>query len=212
MDPRHFDTLVKSLSSAGTRRGVVRRLAVLPLGVTLTALLGGLPVTAAKKNKNRNKDKQPEPNDDRGSANRREKRKDAHQRDQEQRQDQRHDTKKAGSASARSSSRNARRSARAPPPRPPIRAARRGPVPPRARTAAPSRMAVGTRSGVGRIPAAMGTPAPRTAASVRMALRSVRGSAARRGRSVRTGMDPAARRSTHVARTAATRSPTTVAR
>lgn len=40
MDPQRFDTLVKSLSGSGTRRGIVRLLAALPLGVTLTTVLG----------------------------------------------------------------------------------------------------------------------------------------------------------------------------
>jgi hypothetical protein len=40
MDPVRFDRLAKSLSGAGTRRGTMRLLAILPLGVTLASFLG----------------------------------------------------------------------------------------------------------------------------------------------------------------------------
>jgi hypothetical protein len=48
MDPRHIDRFAKSLSSTGTRRSLVPVLAALPLGVTLTALLGDGPDATAK--------------------------------------------------------------------------------------------------------------------------------------------------------------------
>jgi hypothetical protein len=40
MDPQRFDTLVKILSAPGNRRGIVRLLAALPLGMTLAASRG----------------------------------------------------------------------------------------------------------------------------------------------------------------------------
>jgi len=39
-DPRRFDTFVKTLSAPGSRRGIVRLLAGLPLGMTLATALG----------------------------------------------------------------------------------------------------------------------------------------------------------------------------
>src|SRR4051794_6662024 len=39
MDPQRFDTLVKSLSAAGTRRGMLRLLAAVPVAGGLVALL-----------------------------------------------------------------------------------------------------------------------------------------------------------------------------
>ena len=41
MDPRRFDALTKSLSPSSTRRGLLRRLAPLPLAGVLAVLLGG---------------------------------------------------------------------------------------------------------------------------------------------------------------------------
>src|SRR5215212_8108545 len=40
MDPRRFDSLVKSLSTSSTRHKIVRLLVALPLGVALTSVLG----------------------------------------------------------------------------------------------------------------------------------------------------------------------------
>jgi hypothetical protein len=40
MDPVRFDTLIKSLSTPGSRLGLVRLLTALPLGVTFTAIIG----------------------------------------------------------------------------------------------------------------------------------------------------------------------------
>src|SRR5688500_2973301 len=65
MDSRRFDTLTKSLSSTGTRRSIARLVAVLPLGVALTALLGTGQDTTAK-------------DDDHGSSHRRHRRKAEH--------------------------------------------------------------------------------------------------------------------------------------
>ena len=48
MDPRRFDTLAKTLTRSGTRRHIVRLLTALPLGVTLTAVLGDLPDATAE--------------------------------------------------------------------------------------------------------------------------------------------------------------------
>jgi hypothetical protein len=63
MDGKDFDSLAKSLAVSGTRRRLVRLLSVLPLGVTLTAMLGDEPETiSAKKNKKQETD------DDHGSS------------------------------------------------------------------------------------------------------------------------------------------------
>jgi hypothetical protein len=85
MDPQRFDALTKTLSVAGTRRDLVRRLATLPLGMTLTALLGVLPAAEAKKNTQKNKDKkepkEPKPtikDPERGSSHRQHRRKAEH--------------------------------------------------------------------------------------------------------------------------------------
>ena len=51
MDAERFDRLVKTLSSPDTRRRLVRMLATLPLGMTLTTLLGNGLETAAKRKK-----------------------------------------------------------------------------------------------------------------------------------------------------------------
>jgi hypothetical protein len=48
MDSERFDTLVKTLFTPATRRGLVRRLTALPLGLTLASLLGDAPDAAAK--------------------------------------------------------------------------------------------------------------------------------------------------------------------
>jgi hypothetical protein len=40
MDPQRLDSLVELPSASATRRGIVRLLAVLPLGVILAAILG----------------------------------------------------------------------------------------------------------------------------------------------------------------------------
>src|SRR5215212_2161480 len=50
MDPRRFDSLVKSLSTSSTRHKIVRLLVALPLGVALTSVLGDGPEAAAKDN------------------------------------------------------------------------------------------------------------------------------------------------------------------
>jgi hypothetical protein len=72
VDPVRFDSLVKSLSTSGTRRGLVQRLAALPLGMSLAALLGAAPGVAAKKKKTQQQD------DDHGSSSRRHRRKAEH--------------------------------------------------------------------------------------------------------------------------------------
>src|SRR5262245_6645452 len=82
MDSRRFDALTKSVSALGTRRAAVRLLSILPLGVTLTAVLGeGLETTAKKKGKGKKKQAQPPPGDDRGSSGRRHRRKAGHKHD-----------------------------------------------------------------------------------------------------------------------------------
>jgi len=43
MDPVHFDSLTKTLSASGTRRGFVRLLAALPLGMMLVSVFGDEP-------------------------------------------------------------------------------------------------------------------------------------------------------------------------
>src|SRR5215218_3098412 len=48
MDPLRFDALTKALAAAGTRRGLVRLLAALPLGVTLGARRGDGPAATAE--------------------------------------------------------------------------------------------------------------------------------------------------------------------
>jgi hypothetical protein len=48
MDSRRFDALTKTLAHTGTRRGIVRLLTTLPLGVTLTTLLGERPDATAE--------------------------------------------------------------------------------------------------------------------------------------------------------------------
>jgi hypothetical protein len=62
MDPVRFDTLVKSLAAARTRRGIVRLLSTLSLGMTLTALFDDGPDASAE-------------DDDHGSSHRRHRRK-----------------------------------------------------------------------------------------------------------------------------------------
>jgi hypothetical protein len=69
MDSRRFDTLAKSLSATDTRRRIVRLLAVLPLGVTLTSVFGHGPDATAKKKKKQQQD------DDHGSSHRHRRRK-----------------------------------------------------------------------------------------------------------------------------------------
>jgi hypothetical protein len=46
MDPVRFDTLVKSLSTTGTRRTLVRLLAALPLAGAVAVLRGDAPAQA----------------------------------------------------------------------------------------------------------------------------------------------------------------------
>jgi len=58
MDSERFDTLAEALAQPGTRRGVVRLLAALPLGATLAALSGHAPDATAN-------------DDDHGSSHRR---------------------------------------------------------------------------------------------------------------------------------------------
>jgi hypothetical protein len=70
MDPVRFDTMTKSLSTAGTRRGLVRLLAALPLGLTLTAVFGDRPEVTAKKKRQQD--------DGHGSSHRRHRRKAKH--------------------------------------------------------------------------------------------------------------------------------------
>jgi predicted outer membrane repeat protein len=65
MDPRRFDSLVKSFSGSSTRRRIVRLLAALPLGVGLPPVLSDGPEAAGKDN-------------DRGSSHRRHRRKAKH--------------------------------------------------------------------------------------------------------------------------------------
>jgi hypothetical protein len=65
MDPTRFDRLARTLAAAGTRRGLVRILAALPLGVTLGALRGEGPEASAE-------------DDDHGSSGRRHRRKAKH--------------------------------------------------------------------------------------------------------------------------------------
>jgi hypothetical protein len=65
MDPRSFDSLVKSLSTCSTRRNIARLLASLPLGVLLSALVSETPETHAK-------------DDDHGSSHRQHRRKAKH--------------------------------------------------------------------------------------------------------------------------------------
>jgi hypothetical protein len=72
MDPQRFDSLVKSLSVAGTRRGLVRRLAALPLWMMVIALLATAPESTAKKKRKQKSD------DDHGSSHRRQRRKARH--------------------------------------------------------------------------------------------------------------------------------------
>jgi hypothetical protein len=64
MDPQQFDTLVKTASSSGTRRALVRLCGLLPLGMAVAALLGSPDASAA--------------DDDHGSAHRRRRRKTRH--------------------------------------------------------------------------------------------------------------------------------------
>jgi hypothetical protein len=64
VDPVRFDSLVKSLSTNGTRRGLVQVLAALPLGVALTFVLSERPEAAE--------------DDDHGSSHRRHRRKARH--------------------------------------------------------------------------------------------------------------------------------------
>jgi hypothetical protein len=68
MDPVRFDTLVKSLSTPGTRRGLVRLLAGLPLGVMLASVPGTAPSATAE-------------DDDHGSSGRRHRRKTRNRRE-----------------------------------------------------------------------------------------------------------------------------------
>ena len=65
MDPRRFDSLTKSLFSPGTRRGIIRLLAALPLGVVIASRVGDALDTTAK-------------DDDHGSSHRRHRRKAKH--------------------------------------------------------------------------------------------------------------------------------------
>src|SRR5215207_5696372 len=71
MDSRRFDALAKSLAGTDTRRRIVRLLAVLPLGVTLTSVFGDGPDATAKKKKQQT-------DDDHGSSHRRHRRKAKH--------------------------------------------------------------------------------------------------------------------------------------
>jgi hypothetical protein len=64
MDAERFDRLAKAMSRPGTRRGLTRLLAALPLGVTLAALVGDRPDASAKKSK-------PHKSGDHGNAHRR---------------------------------------------------------------------------------------------------------------------------------------------
>ena len=68
MDSRCFDSLVNSLSAAGTRRGLMRRLAALPLSGTLVFLVDHPSDTPAI-------------DDDHGSSNRRKRRRARHRHD-----------------------------------------------------------------------------------------------------------------------------------
>src|SRR5215208_2585401 len=74
MDSDRFDRLAKTLSATGTRRGLVRLLTALPLGVAFTTLLSDGPDTAAK-------------DDDHGSSHRRHRRKARHRHDPGQHKD-----------------------------------------------------------------------------------------------------------------------------
>jgi hypothetical protein len=65
MDPVRFDTMARTLATAGTRRGLVRLLTVFPLGMPLIALLGDAPDAIAD-------------DDDHGSSGRRKRRKAKH--------------------------------------------------------------------------------------------------------------------------------------
>jgi hypothetical protein len=80
MDSDRFDRLAKTLAAAGTRRGLVRLLAALPLGVTLTSILRDGPDATAE-------------DDDHGSSHRRHRRKAKHRHqtgnDKEQRKGKR---------------------------------------------------------------------------------------------------------------------------
>ena len=84
MDPRRFDRLTKVVSSTHTRRGLVRLVATLPLGMTFSALLGSPDVTAK--------------DDDHGSSHRRHRRVARHRhrpgQDKENNKDQRKGTGK----------------------------------------------------------------------------------------------------------------------
>jgi hypothetical protein len=81
MDGSEFDRLTKAILASGTRRGIVRLLSVLPLGATLTTLLGDDPDATAK-----HKNKQPH-DDDHGSSHRRRRRKASHRHDPGQHKD-----------------------------------------------------------------------------------------------------------------------------
>src|SRR5215213_12021869 len=65
MDPRRFDTLARTLAAAGTRRGLLRLLAALPLGVAVVSLFDDAPDATAE-------------DDDHGSSHRRHRRKARH--------------------------------------------------------------------------------------------------------------------------------------
>jgi len=64
MDADGFDRLAKTVSGTGSRRGLVRLLSALPLGVLLTAVLGHGPNASAKTRK------KPQTDDDHGSSHR----------------------------------------------------------------------------------------------------------------------------------------------
>jgi hypothetical protein len=70
MDPQRFDRLAKTLAAPETRRRIVRLLAALPLGVTLTTLLGDGPEAITAKPKDKPEKKQ-QSDDDHGNAHRR---------------------------------------------------------------------------------------------------------------------------------------------
>ena len=83
MDPARFDTLTKTLSTAGSRRGLLSRLAALPLGAALAGFLGDAPDASAEAG-------------DHGSSHRRHRRKAGHAHRHHSRHDTNRCNKKCG--------------------------------------------------------------------------------------------------------------------
>ena len=188
MDSDRFDALSRSLATVGTRRGLMRLLGALPLLGALMTVLDDEKASARRRRKAQ-----------RQRADKPERQRADNQKKQRASTSRRCKEKSlTGNSVSRRRRRRSKKRRSASRPVHHLRLHRSGvprpPVPPRARTAARSRTSVETNCAVDRTRAATATPVPTTAASVWTAPPSAKESAARRGRSVRTPLEPAARR------------------